>query len=103
MRELEGGLNDAPEKELAHNGVYLYTDNAPLQLIIDDLTFPNGIGLSPDERTLYVAVSDPDNAKIMAYAVSADGTVDVLACLNGTIDELPYAHLRIEARRIANE
>lgn len=70
------GLNDAPEKELSHNGVYLYSADAPLQLVIDDLSFPNGIGLSPDEATLYVAVSDPDNAKIMAYAVSADGTVD---------------------------
>ena len=69
------GLNDAAEKELTHNGVYLYSDDAPLKLIIDDLTFPNGIGLSPDEGTLYVAVSDPDNAKIMAYTLADDGSV----------------------------
>lgn len=70
------GLNDAPEKELQHNGVYLYSSDALLKLIIDDLTFPNGIALSPDERTLYVAVSDPDNAKIMAYTVADDGSVN---------------------------
>ncbi len=29
---------------------------------------------------------------------SSDGTVDVLACLRGTLEELPYTHLRILAR-----
>lgn len=67
------GLNEAPEKELAFNGVYLYRQGAPLSLVIDDLSFPNGIGLSPDEATLYVAVSDPENAIIMAYDLAADG------------------------------
>ena len=68
------GLNDAAEKELPHNGVYLYQADAPLKLAIDDLSFPNGIGLSPDETTLYVAVSDPENAVIMAYDLAPDGT-----------------------------
>lgn len=68
------GLNEAPEKELAHNGVYLHQADQSLTLIIDDLTFPNGIGLSPDEETLYVAVSDPENAKIMAYDLASDGS-----------------------------
>lgn len=67
------GLNDAAEKELAHNGVYLYQNDTPLKLVIDDLSFPNGIGLSPDESTLYVAVSDPNNAVIMAYDLDANG------------------------------
>lgn len=68
------GLNDAVEKELPHNGVYLYQPDAPLKLVIDDLSFPNGIALSPDETTLYVAVSDPENAVIMAYDLDANGT-----------------------------
>ena len=38
-----------------------------------DLTFPNGIGLSPDGRTLYIGISDPENPYIMAYDVPADG------------------------------
>ena len=82
------GLNDAPEKELPHNGVYLYTDANPLKLIIDDLTFPNGIGLSPDEQTLYVAVSDPNNAKIMAYTLAADGSVSHPQTFFDATDEL---------------
>ncbi|MEL7541299.1 MAG: SMP-30/gluconolactonase/LRE family protein [Pseudomonadota bacterium] len=68
------GLNDAAEKELTHNGVYLYQPDAPLKLVIDDLSFPNGIALSPDETTLYVAVSDPENAVVMAYDLDANGT-----------------------------
>ena len=69
------GLNDAPEKELAFNGVYFRTNNGDLTLVIDDLSFPNGIALSPDEQTLYVAISDPEHAVIMAYDTNADGTV----------------------------
>jgi gluconolactonase len=69
------GLNEAPEKELAFNGVYFLTPDGNLNVVIDDLSFPNGVALSPDERTLYVAVSDPENAVIMAYDTASDGTV----------------------------
>ena len=44
-------------------------------LLIPDLTWPNGIAFSPDEKTLYVAVSDPGEPRIMAYEVQPDGTV----------------------------
>jgi gluconolactonase len=44
-------------------------------LIIKDLTRPNGITLSPDEKTLYVAQSDPDKAYYMKYPVLATGLV----------------------------
>src|SRR5262249_16549725 len=37
---------------------------------------PNGIALSPDERTLYVANSDGDRPVIMAYPLKSDNTVD---------------------------
>ena len=74
------GLNDAAEKELSFNGVYLYQQDTPLKLVIDDLSFPNGIALSPDETILYVAVSDPENAVIMAYDLATDG-----AASNGRI------------------
>ncbi|MCR9270073.1 MAG: SMP-30/gluconolactonase/LRE family protein [Hyphomonadaceae bacterium] len=82
------GLNEAPEKELPHNGVYLLQDGEPAQLVIDDLSFPNGIGLSPDESTLYVAVSDPENAVIMAYDTGPDGTVANGRVLFNAIPEL---------------
>ena len=66
-------LNEAAEKELSYNGVYRLEAGEPAALIIDDLTFPNGIGLSPDEETLYVAVSDPEGPVIMAYDTTPDG------------------------------
>ena len=40
-----------------------------------ELRFPNGIALSPDERTLYVANSDAERAIWMASDVAGDGSV----------------------------
>ncbi len=53
------GLDNSPLKEQAHNGVYHLGENGQVKQVISDLTFPNGIALSPDERWLYVAQSDP--------------------------------------------
>ena len=50
--------DDDPTKELKFNGVFRLA-NGKLQAIVKDLTRPNGIALSPDEKTLYVANSDP--------------------------------------------
>ena len=55
---LEGG-NNSPKKELMFNGVFRLRPNGELKLLVDDLTFPNGVALSPDETHLYVAVSGP--------------------------------------------
>ena len=44
-------------------------------MLTSELTYPNGIALSPDEQTLYVAVSDPKQAIWMAYDVQPDGTI----------------------------
>ncbi len=71
---LEGG-NQSPLKEMAWNGVYRLTPEGKVSLVIKDLTFPNGIGFSPDEKVLYVAVSDGKAPRIMAYDVQADGSV----------------------------
>jgi gluconolactonase len=68
--------NADPAKELPFCGVYRLRPNGEVTLLIQDLTFPNGIAFSPDEKTLYVAVSDPDHPVITAYDVKADGTVD---------------------------
>ena len=70
-----GGLNVDPAKELPFNGVYRLSPNGTVTLLVRELTFPNGIALSPDARTLYVAISDGKNPYIMAYDVQADGTV----------------------------
>jgi gluconolactonase len=71
---LEGG-NKSPMKELGWNGVYRVEPSGKVTLLVKDLTFPNGIAFSPDEKILYVAISDPAAPRLMAYDVQADGTV----------------------------
>ena len=72
------GLKDIDKsaaKEMPFNGVYRLMPNGDVQVIDGSLTFPNGIALSPDQRTLYVSVSDPDKAEIYAYSLDAGGKV----------------------------
>ncbi len=69
------GLNKNPQKELAFNGVYRLSKDGKLTLLTKELTYPNGIAFSPDEKTLYVAQSDPNKAIWMAFEVLNDGTI----------------------------
>ncbi len=69
-------LNDDPWKELDFNGVYLLRSSGELVLLTKEMSFPNGIGLSPDEKTLYVANSDPAKPIWMAFPVRPDGTLE---------------------------
>jgi len=65
---------DDPTREQPHFGVYRIRKNGETELLVSDLTRPNGIAFSLDGKTMYVAVSDPQRAHIMAYPVQADGT-----------------------------
>jgi gluconolactonase len=67
-------LNDDPSKEQKVNGIYRYYDGK-LTLLASDLTYPNGLAFSPDEKFLYVGSSDLDNQFIMRYGVNEDGTL----------------------------
>ncbi len=69
------GLNQSPLKEIPFNGIYRLDPDGTLSLVDDSMTFPNGIILSPDERTLYVANSDPERPIWMAYSLDAEGRV----------------------------
>lgn len=61
-------------KELTFSGVYsLY--QGKLQLLTTDLTGPNGIAFSPDEKYLYVTNWDDKKKVIMRYESKPDGTV----------------------------
>lgn len=60
-------------KELPHNGVYRWTPGGEAVLVDDRLTRPNGVALSPDERRLYVSVSDEQAPRIMAYDLDSRG------------------------------
>ena len=60
-------------KEIPFNGVYKLSHDGILDLLIKNLTRPNGISISNDEKTLYVANSDNNNPIIMKYELSEDG------------------------------
>jgi gluconolactonase len=73
-----------PQKELQVNGVYRIPgarqhkagaapDRDKLQLLIKDLTRPNGLAFSPDEKFLYVAESG--RKQWFRYRVQLDGSL----------------------------
>lgn len=72
------GREDSPEKELPFHGVYMLKGGR-LELLDKDPDGlpPNGIALSPDEKTLYVNNGGPapNQRKIFAYDMQPDGTV----------------------------
>ncbi|WP_245968325.1 SMP-30/gluconolactonase/LRE family protein [Hephaestia caeni] len=65
----------SPLKELDHNGVYRWAPGGEAMLLDGTLSRPNGVALAPDERTLYLAVSDKDVAGIYAYPLDTAGDV----------------------------
>jgi len=91
-----------PEKELTVNGVYRIPhalDQAPgsapargdLQQLVADLTRPNGIAFSPDEKYLYVNNSEPKKIW-MRYRVQPDGSLtDAKLFYDATADTRPGA------------
>ncbi|MFW6125311.1 MAG: SMP-30/gluconolactonase/LRE family protein, partial [Pirellulales bacterium] len=56
------------------HGVYYRAPDGTVTRLIDDLRFPNGVILSPDEKTLYVVPTG--QPEVMAYPVSAPGTLE---------------------------
>jgi gluconolactonase len=64
-----------PGRELDWFGVYRLGNDGKITLLTKGMTRPNGIGFSPDEKTLYVANSDPELAIWKAFPVKADGTL----------------------------
>ncbi len=87
------------EKQLPFNGVYRLAnardhqpgappDPSKLTLLIRDLSRPNGLVFSPDEKFLYVCNSDQKKKIWMRYRVKPDGTVeDPKLLFDATSDE----------------
>lgn len=64
-----------PRRELDFCGVFRLSKQGELTLLTDDMTRPNAIAFSPDEKTLYVAQSDSKAALWKAFPVKRDGTL----------------------------
>jgi gluconolactonase len=71
---LEKGMDD-PKKELPFQGVYRINSDGEIKLLTKDIERPNGIGLSPDEQTLYIANSHGQRPVILAYDIKEDTTL----------------------------
>jgi gluconolactonase len=91
-----------PDKQLRVNGVYRIPHalqqkpgappaDANLQLLVSDLTRPNGIAFSPDEKYLYVDNSEPKKLWVR-YRVQPDGSLtDGKIIYDATADSRPGA------------
>lgn len=55
----------------AKTGLYWLDPRGKVSLVADDISRPNGVALSPDERTLYVANSWGEH--LLAFTVAPDG------------------------------
>ena len=70
----QGG--EDPTRELDFCGVFrVSAADGKVTLLTKEMTRPNGIAFSPDEKILYVSQSDPQKAVWMAFPVKEDGTL----------------------------
>lgn len=66
-------VGDEP-RELDHESVYRIDEKGKVTRFITDVTKPNGLALSPDMKTLYVAESNHQGKRqLLAYALKDDG------------------------------
>jgi len=65
---------DDPRKQLPWSGVYSLNGHG-LALVSKDLSGPNGIAFSPDEKFLYVTNWDAKRKIVMRYDAQRDGTL----------------------------
>ena len=66
------------KRELEHDSVYRVDPDGKVSRIISDVSKPNGVVLSPDQKTLYLAESHPigkGKRELRAYPLNDDGSV----------------------------
>ncbi len=64
-----------PRREMDYCGVFRHDRDGVTTLLTKELSRPNGLAFSVDEKILYVGNSDPERAIWMAYEVLSDGTL----------------------------
>jgi gluconolactonase len=63
-----------PAREMTYQGVFRRSRSGELTLVTREMTRPNGIAFSPDEKKLYVAQSDPAAPIWRVFDAAADGS-----------------------------
>ncbi len=76
------GLPNPGQSELGFFGVFRVAPGGKVEAIAKDMNRPNGIALSPDEKTLYIV--DTATAELRVYPVKADGSVGAASMLAKT-------------------
>ena len=69
------GLKNPASREIEWHGVYRVKPDGKVTLLTKEMTRPNGIGLSPDEKTLYIAQSDKELPVFKSWPIKDDGTL----------------------------
>ena len=64
-----------PKREMDYAGVFRRSADGKVTLLTKEMTRPNGLAFSPDEKLLYVAQSDEKAAIWRVFDVKADGTI----------------------------
>ena len=67
------GQDQDPAKELPFNGVYRVSPDGRVILLTKEITRPNGLAFSPDEKFLYVANADRARKAWLRFEVNAAG------------------------------
>ncbi|GAB1855502.1 hypothetical protein MHTCC0001_03360 [Flavobacteriaceae bacterium MHTCC 0001] len=91
------------KSELGFNGVYFLSKNGDVALLDKTIDKPNGIAISPDGATLYVADSNFDIPSIWAFDIVTDGKVrnkrrffDARKALKNSIDKQKSDGMKID-------
>jgi gluconolactonase len=71
---LEKG-GDTTTREIDFNGVYRVSPEGAVTLVTREMTKPNGIAFSPDEKILYIGQSDGNMPVWRAFDVQPDGSL----------------------------
>ena len=70
-------LGKARDRDMDRGVVYwARADGSEIREVIQPITTPNGIGLSPDEKTLYVA--ETEGARLYGFQITEEATVEKL-------------------------
>ena len=71
------GVPKGEKTEIPYHGVYKLTPDGKVSLVTRDVQWPNGIALSLDQKSLYLAISDNRNTRISACGLDGSGLRDV--------------------------
>ena len=71
------GVPKGEKVETAYHGVYKLSPDGKVSLVTKEVQWPNGIALSLDQKSLYLAISDGKNTRVAVCGLDGSGLRDV--------------------------